>query len=85
MITLTELDCSAFNTLCGLFAPEFDSFTPFVPSSESCFYCSRKLEKREAMTDLSGGWPWISISMDKNLGIIDGITANFWDDIQHFR
>ncbi len=38
MITLTGLDCSAFVTLCGLFAPVFDSYTPFVPSDESCFY-----------------------------------------------
>ena len=45
MITLTGLDCGAFDTLCGLFAPEFDSFTLFVPSGESCFY-HRKQGKR---------------------------------------
>ncbi len=38
-------------------------------------------EKGEAMTDLTGGWPWISISMDKNSGIIDGITRMTYSNL----
>jgi hypothetical protein len=37
MITLTGFDCASFASLCVLFAPVFDSYTPFVPSGTSCF------------------------------------------------
>jgi DDE superfamily endonuclease len=37
MITLTGFDCASFAALCVLFAPVFDSYTPFVPSGTSCF------------------------------------------------
>ena len=37
MITLTGFDCASFASLCALFAPVFDSYTPFVPSGTSCF------------------------------------------------
>jgi len=37
MITLTGFDCASFAFLCALFAPVFDSYTPFVPSGTSCF------------------------------------------------
>ena len=45
MITLTGLDHCAFKTLCGLFAPEFEAYTPFVPSGESCFYRMKQANK----------------------------------------
>ena len=37
MITLTGFDCASFASLCGIFAPVFDSYTPFIPSGTSCF------------------------------------------------
>jgi len=37
MITLTGFDCASFASLCGIFAPVFDCYTPFVPSGTSCF------------------------------------------------
>ena len=37
MITLTGFDCDSFASLCAIFAPVFDSYTPFVPSGTSCF------------------------------------------------
>ena len=37
MITLTGFDCASFASLCELFAPVFNSYTPFVPSGMSCF------------------------------------------------
>ena len=45
MITLTGFDCMSFASLCEMFAPIFDSYTPFVPSGTSCFEW-RKLENR---------------------------------------
>ena len=37
MITLTGFDCASFASLYEIFAPNFDSYTPFVPSGTSCF------------------------------------------------
>ena len=37
MITLTGFDCASFASLCEIFAPVFDAYTPFVPSGTSCF------------------------------------------------
>ena len=37
MITLTGFDCASFASLCVIFAPVFDAYTPFVPSGTSCF------------------------------------------------
>jgi hypothetical protein len=37
MITLTGFDCATFDSLCEIFTPVFDSYTPFVPSGVSCF------------------------------------------------
>jgi hypothetical protein len=48
MITLTGLDCHAFDSLCGIFVPDFDSYTPFVPLGESCFGRMKQRNK---------GWP----------------------------
>jgi hypothetical protein len=45
MITLTGLDRHAFDSLCGIFAPNFDSYNPFVPSSKSCFGCMKQTIK----------------------------------------
>jgi hypothetical protein len=44
-VKLTGLDRRAFVTLCGLFAPVFDSYSPFVPSGESCFYHMKQGKK----------------------------------------
>jgi hypothetical protein len=34
---LTGFDCASFASLCEIFAPSFDSYTPFIPSGTSCF------------------------------------------------
>jgi hypothetical protein len=37
-IILTGFDCASFASLCEIFAPSFDSYTPFfIPSGTSCF------------------------------------------------
>jgi len=45
MITLTGFDCSTFDSLCVLFAPVFDSYTPFVASGLSCFERKKDVNK----------------------------------------
>jgi hypothetical protein len=42
---LTGFDCDAFASLCALFAPVFDSYTPFVPSGQSCFEQGKQQNK----------------------------------------
>jgi len=37
IITLTGFDYVSFASLCVIFAPVFDSYTPFIPSGTSCF------------------------------------------------
>jgi hypothetical protein len=37
MITLTGFDRATFDSLCEIFTPIFESYTPFVASSVSCF------------------------------------------------
>ena len=37
LITLTGFDRASFASLCEIFAPSFDSYTPFIPSGTSCF------------------------------------------------
>ncbi len=37
MITLTGFDCATFDSLCEIFTPVFELYTPFVPSGISCF------------------------------------------------
>jgi hypothetical protein len=37
MITLTGFDRATFDSLCEIFTPVFESYTPFVPSGVSCF------------------------------------------------
>jgi hypothetical protein len=37
MITLTGFDCATFNSLCEIFTPVFELYTPFVSSGVSCF------------------------------------------------
>ena len=45
MITLTGLDCHAFDSLCSLFMPDYDLYTPFVPSGKSCFQHRKQAKK----------------------------------------
>jgi hypothetical protein len=45
MITLTGFDHAAFDFLCGIFAPVFDSYTPFVPPGTSCFERTKQPKK----------------------------------------
>lgn len=45
MITLTGFDCASFASLCALFAPVFDAYTPFVPSGTSCFEQEKTINK----------------------------------------
>jgi hypothetical protein len=47
LITLTGFDCACFASLCEIFAPIFDSYTPFIPSGTSCF--ERKKQKNKGM------------------------------------
>jgi hypothetical protein len=47
LITLTGFDCACFASLCEIFAPIFDSYTPFIPSGKSCF--ERKKQKNKGM------------------------------------
>ncbi len=42
MITLTGFDQATFNSLCEIFTPVFESYTPFVPSGVSCFDCMKE-------------------------------------------
>ncbi len=37
MIILIGFDCTTFDSLCEIFTPIFESYTPFVPSGISCF------------------------------------------------
>ena len=46
LITLTGFDCASFGSLCEIFAPVFDSYTPFIPSGTSCFK-REKLKNKE--------------------------------------
>ena len=34
---MTDFDCASFASLCEIFAPSFDSYTPFIPSGTSCY------------------------------------------------
>ena len=45
MITLTGFDHAAFDFLCGIFAPVFDSYTQFVPPGTSCFERTKQPKK----------------------------------------
>ena len=42
---MTGFDCTTFNSLCALFAPVFDSYTPFVASGSSCFERKKHVNK----------------------------------------
>ena len=37
LITSTGFDSACFAPLCEIFAPSFDSYTPFIPSGTSCY------------------------------------------------
>ncbi len=50
MITLTGFDGATFNSLCKIFTPVFESYTPFVPSGTSCF---------EHTQEQNRGRPWM--------------------------
>ena len=45
LITLTGFDCACFASLCEIFAPIFDSYTPFIPSGTSCFEWEKQKNK----------------------------------------
>jgi hypothetical protein len=45
MITMTGFDRSTFNSLCEIFTPIFELYTPFVPSGVSCFEHTNKQNK----------------------------------------
>ncbi len=45
MIMLTGFDCASFSSLCSMFAPVFDLYTPFVPSGTSCFEWEKQPKK----------------------------------------
>jgi hypothetical protein len=45
MIILTGFDPATFNSLHEIFAPVFDSYTPFVPSGVSCFEHTKQPNK----------------------------------------
>jgi hypothetical protein len=42
MITLTGFDRATFDSLCEIFTPIFEMYTPFVPSGVSCFECTKE-------------------------------------------
>jgi hypothetical protein len=44
---LTGFECASFAFLCEIFAPIFDSYTPFIPTGKSCF--ERKKQKNKGM------------------------------------
>ena len=45
MIILTGFDCASFTSLCAIFAPIFDYYTPFVPSGTLCFESEKQKDK----------------------------------------
>jgi hypothetical protein len=45
MITLTGFDRTTFDSLCEIFTPVFESYTPFVPSGVSCFERTKEQNK----------------------------------------
>jgi hypothetical protein len=45
LITLTGFDCACFASLCEIFAPIFNSYTPFIPSGTSCFEWEKQKNK----------------------------------------
>ncbi len=60
MITLTGFDPTAFDSLCEILTPVFESYTPFVPSDILCF--ERTKEKK-------WGRPWM-IRPEDGLGLV---------------
>jgi hypothetical protein len=81
MIMLTGFDCASFSSLCSMFTPVFDSYTPFLPSGTSCFEREKQPEKGGVKEDLLRRLSWTYFSMDQDKGIIDGIAAHFWYDL----
>ncbi len=45
MVTLTGFDCASFSSLCSMFAPVFDLYTPFFPFGTSCFEREKQPKK----------------------------------------
>jgi hypothetical protein len=60
MITLTGFDCATFDSLCEIFTPVFESYTPFVPSGVLCF---------ERTKEQNRGRPWM-IWLEDGLGLV---------------
>jgi hypothetical protein len=60
MITLTGFDCATFDSLCEIFTPVFEAYTPFVPSGISCF---------ERTKEQNRGRPWM-IRPEVGLGLV---------------
>ncbi len=60
MITLTGFDCATFNSLCEIFTPVFELYTPFVLSGILCF---------ERMKEQNRGRPWM-IRPEDSIGLV---------------
>jgi hypothetical protein len=60
MITLTSFDCATFDSLCEIYSPVFESYTPFVPSGVLCF---------ERIQEQNRGRPWMTCPED-GLGLV---------------
>jgi hypothetical protein len=60
MIILTGFDRATFDSLCEIFTPIFESYTPFVPSGILCF---------EHTKEQNRGRPWM-IQPEDGLGLV---------------
>jgi hypothetical protein len=60
MITLTGFDCAMFDSLCEIFTPVFELYTPFAPSGVLCF---------ERTKEQNRGRPWM-IQPEDGLGLV---------------
>ncbi len=90
LITLTGIDCASFGSLCEIFAPVFDSYTPFIPSGTSCFEREKlknKGRKRKICPEdclgLVLAWTRTKGSL-MALQLILGMTFTNLDDYLHF-
>jgi hypothetical protein len=69
MITLTGFDRAMFDSLCEIFTPIFELYTPFVPSGVLCFECTKKQNKVECTKEQNRGRPWM-IWPEDSLGLV---------------
>jgi hypothetical protein len=86
MITLTGFDCAMFNSLCEIFTPVFELYTPFVPSGILCFERTKEQNRvRPCMIWPEDGLGRTCFGMDQTKGFVDGFAANFWNDVYQPR